>query len=400
MFKNGLKYYLNAYKGLSAEIWWLALVNLVNRCGTMVLPFLILYLTSKKGISLSKAGLVFGFFGAGAIFGSLIGGKLTDKIGFYKVQITTLCLGGILFIVLGHLNSYFSIALCTFILGCVNEAFRPANSAAMATYSTPENRTRSFALMRLSFNLGWALGGGLGGLIASYSYSLLFWIDGSTNIFAAILLLWVLPYKKYKLLKSNQSIKERPLVVLSPLKDKVFLKLIGITIIYTSCFFQMFTNLIAFFKTELNFSERYIGLLLSWNGMMIVLLEMVLIFWIERHWTMKKAILIGLGFHIAAYLLMVVFPVDKLMAFYVMTLITFSEMFAFAMLMTFWMKRTNDYNRGQYAGIWTMSWAISQSIGPSSGAYIGDHFGFIYLWILVVLMSTIGLILYSFLIKE
>ena len=345
-------------------------------------------------MSLSKAGLIFSFYGIGAVLGSLVGGKLTDLIGFYIVQISTLIFGGLMFIVLGFLNSYLSIAIFVFVLGCVNEAFRPANSAAMAAYSTAENRTRSFSLMRLSFNLGWALGGGLGGIIAAYSYHLLFWIDGLTNILAALMLLVVLPYRKYKEIQLNQKKIEKTNEKSSPLKDKTFIKLVLITILYTSCFFQMFTNLTAYFKSELKFTEQFIGLLLAWNGIMIVVFEMVLIFWIERHWTMKKAILVGLFFHIIAYLLLVVFPVGKWMAFHVITLITLSEMFAFAMLMTFWMKRTTDSNRGQYAGIWTMSWAVSQSIGPATGAFVGEKFGFHYLWLAVSLLCSIAFFLY------
>jgi predicted MFS family arabinose efflux permease len=360
----------------------------------MVLAFLILYLINEKGMSLSKAGLIFSFYGIGAILGSLIGGKLTDLIGFYIVQISTLIFGGLMFIVLGFLNSYLSIAIFVFVLGCVNEAFRPANSAAMAAYSTAENRTRSFSLMRLSFNLGWALGGGLGGIIAAYSYHLLFWIDGLTNVLAALMLLVVLPYWKYKEIQLNQKKIEKTNEKSSPLKDKTFIKLVLITILYTSCFFQMFTNLTAYFKSELKFTEQFIGLLLAWNGIMIVVFEMVLIFWIERHWTMKKAILVGLFFHIIAYLLLVVFPVGKWMAFHVITLITLSEMFAFAMLMTFWMKRTTDSNRGQYAGIWTMSWAVSQSIGPATGAFVGEKFGFHYLWLGVSILCSIAFFLY------
>lgn len=394
LFSKVTKYYLDSYKGLSPEIWWLSFVNLINRCGSMVLAFLILYLINEKGMSLSKAGLIFSFYGIGAILGSLIGGKLTDLIGFYIVQISTLISGGIMFIVLGFLNSYLSIAIFVFVLGCVNEAFRPANSAAMAAYSTTENRTRSFSLMRLSFNLGWALGGGLGGVIAAYSYHLLFWIDGLTNILAALILLMVLPYWKYKEIQLNQQKIEQIKEKSSPLNDKIFIKLVLITIIYTSCFFQMFTNLSAYFKSELKFTEQFIGLLLAWNGIMIVVFEMVLIFWIERHWTMKKAILVGLFFHVIAYLLLVIFPVGKWVAFYVITLITLSEMFAFAMLMTFWMKRTTDFNRGQYAGIWTMSWAVSQSIGPATGAYIGEKFGFNYLWMGVSMLCSIAFFLY------
>lgn len=96
--------------------------------------------------------------------------------------------GGIMFILLGQMRSYPLICIFTFALSVVNEAFRPANAAAIAWYSNPANRIRSYSLNRLAINLGWAAGGALGGFIASYDYSLLFWVDGFTNILAAILL--------------------------------------------------------------------------------------------------------------------------------------------------------------------------------------------------------------------
>ena len=157
----------------------------------MVLPFMTIYLTGI-GFSLFKAGIVVGLFGAGAVCGAIIGGKLTDRMGFRRIQLITLAGGGVLFILLGFMKSYPLICIFTFILSLVNDAFRPANNAAIAQYSKPENRTRSYSLNRLAINLGWAVGGTLGGFIASFNYHLLFWIDGFTNIFAAIMLYYLL----------------------------------------------------------------------------------------------------------------------------------------------------------------------------------------------------------------
>src|ERR1044071_2723636 len=92
--------YRNAYSGLSRSTWLLSFVMLVNRSGTMVLPFMTLYLTSK-GYSVAQAGFVYGLFGAGAFFGAYLGGRLTDKFGFYPVQLITLFTGGLLFMLLG-----------------------------------------------------------------------------------------------------------------------------------------------------------------------------------------------------------------------------------------------------------------------------------------------------------
>src|SRR5436190_13475562 len=100
MITTTVQTYRNAYSGLSKETWLLSLIMLINRSGTMVIPFMTLYLTSDKmGFTVGQAGYVFGLFGLGAFKGAWLGGKLTDKIGFYPVQLITLLGGGILFFV-------------------------------------------------------------------------------------------------------------------------------------------------------------------------------------------------------------------------------------------------------------------------------------------------------------
>ena len=69
-----LKTYKNAYSGLSRPTWLLSVVMLINRSGTMVVPFLMLYLI-KMGHSVSMAGIVLGFFGLGAFCGAYVGGN-------------------------------------------------------------------------------------------------------------------------------------------------------------------------------------------------------------------------------------------------------------------------------------------------------------------------------------
>jgi len=101
----------------------------------MVVPFLTLYLTEYHHFSIAQAGLVMGLFGAGAIAGGFIGGKLTDRYGFYPIQLITLSGGGVFFILLGLMKSYTLICVFTFLLSVVNESFRPANATAVAYYT-------------------------------------------------------------------------------------------------------------------------------------------------------------------------------------------------------------------------------------------------------------------------
>jgi len=193
MLAYTLQLYKNAYSGLSRNSWYLAFVMLVNRAGTMVLPFMSIYCTQQLHFTIAQAGIVLSMFGFGSLAGAFAGGRITDKYGFYDVQLGALISGGILFLVLGFQESFVSVCITTFILSVCNDAFRPANSTAVAHYSTPENRTRSYSLNRLAINLGWAVGGALGGFLASVNYHLLFWVDGCTNILSALLLYKLMP---------------------------------------------------------------------------------------------------------------------------------------------------------------------------------------------------------------
>ena len=106
MVKKIFNSYQNSFSGLSTEVWWLALITFINRAGTMVLPFLSLYLTEDLNLSLGEVGWIMTSFGVGSLLGSYLGGKLTDAFGFYKVMIWSLLFTGFMFIGLQFVTPY------------------------------------------------------------------------------------------------------------------------------------------------------------------------------------------------------------------------------------------------------------------------------------------------------
>lgn len=395
MMGNAFSLYKNAYSGLSPATWWLSFVMLINRSGTMVLPFMTIYLTSpSEGYTIGQAGIVMGLFGLGAVAGGFLGGRLTDKVGFFRVQMVALIGGGIFFIVLGQMKSFSGICLLSFIVSMVNESFRPANSTAIAFYSTAENRTRSFSLNRLAINLGWAFGSAMGGFIAAYNYELLFWVDGITNLCAAVLMWFLLPPSKTN---SQRAVsQEVPDPAHSAYKDKVFLWFLVLTTLFAISFFQVFNNLTAYFKIELHFSEQYIGALNALNGLIITVVEMVLIFQLEGK--RGKLFFISWGVLLVAgsYLMLNVFHMSAYLAIVMMTLITFGEMFSMPFMNSFWISRTAAHNRGQYAGLYTIAWSVAQTCGPFLGAQVAQYSSFRTLWWMVgglCVLTSLGFVL-------
>ncbi len=370
------KIYKNAYSGLSRQTWLLSVVMLINRSGTMVVGFMSLYIVNGLGWKLSQAGVVMACFGAGSIVGAYFGGKITDRFGFYKLQVGALASGGMMFIIVGYLKAYIPLCIGTFILSLCNESFRPANSTAIAHYSTVQNRTRSYSLNRLAINLGWAVGGALGGFLAEFNYSVLFWVDGCTNIAAAGLMLFLLPpvKKNYDYKIPHQKLTG------SPYSDRRYLFFILMVVLFAICFLQLFFTQSLFFKKEWHITESKIGILMAFNGLLIAFVEMVLIYFLEKRsrglfYIRIGALLTGLGYAMANIL-----SPAFTNALFVVGIVTIGEMLVLPFMNSYWISRTNENNRGSYAALYTIAWSVAQIIAPTFGSQVTEHTGFNMLW--------------------
>ncbi|MFL9481776.1 MFS transporter [Chitinophagaceae bacterium LWZ2-11] len=377
MLNATLQIYRNAYSGLSKATWYLSLVMLINRSGTMVVPFMTIYATQKLHFTLGQAGIIMGLFGVGAITGAFAGGKITDKIGFYPVQIAALFSGGLMFISLGFLKTFVPLGIGVFILSLCNESFRPANSTAIAFYSSPENRTRSYSLNRFAVNLGWSAGGALGGFLAGHNYHLLFWVDGFTNITAAILMLRLLPPVKYTK-EHRDAVAKTP--GQSPYKDKGYILFIIVTTIFATCFLQLFGMQPVFLKSEWKITEGQIGMLMAENGLIIAFIEMILVYKIEGKRSHLFFITNGIICIGIAYLLLNLLPHAFSTVVITTALITAGEIQSLPFMNSYWISRTNAGNRGSYAALYTMAWSTAQIAAPALGSQVAEHAGFRNLW--------------------
>jgi predicted MFS family arabinose efflux permease len=388
MLQRALQKYFNNFKGFSREIWILALITFINRAGTMVLPFLSKYLKEDLHFSYSQVGWIMVSFGIGSMLGSWLGGKLSDKIGFYKIMIFSLLTSGIGFFILQTITSYHGLLIAIFFIMVIADMFRPAMFVSLGAYAKPENRTRALTLVRLAINLGFAAGPALGGLlIMSVGYKGLFWVDGATCI-VAILIFW-LKVKEKK--KSAYTDKEHPGEVLthSVFKDRPFWIFLLICLISGIMFFQLFTTIPLYHKEQFNLSELQTGLLLTFNGVIVFFVEMPLVSYIERN-KINKLSAINLGgllMTISIFLLLINNWVGILIV--MMLFMTFAEMFAFPFSNSFAMSRAPKGHEGRYMAIFTMTYSFAHILSAKTGMTLIDHYGYQANWFF---MGTLGFI--------
>lgn len=380
MVRSSLALYRNAYSGISPSVWWLALVMFVNRSGTMVIPFMTVYLTHYLHYSLAQAGFIMALYGTGSILGAFIGGRVSDKIGFYPVQFWSLMFNGIMFLVLGQMKTLLHIGLCIFILATLGESFRPANAAAIAAYSDENNRTRSYSLNRLAVNLGFSIGPALGGFLSSISYQWLFWVDGFTCIIAAILLrIFLKPINETKKIFHVEKKNSNADPVY---KDHTYLRFMFCVFLVAFCFLMIFSIVPVYYKDVVHINESLIGVILGMNGLIIAIVEMLLVYKIEGKRPPTFYISIGALFIGLSYAALNIAPVISVVLLSMM-IVTIGEMLMFPFINTYWVARSKEHNRAQYASIFTISFSLAHVTAPTVGSQIVHHFSYEVLWYVV-----------------
>lgn len=388
MLKTALSRYINNFKGFRREVWILAIITFINRAGTMVLPFLSKYLKENLHFTYGEVGWIMVSFGVGSMLGSWLGGKLTDKVGFYKVMVFSLFTSGILFFVLQYITSFWGLCLGMFIIMTIADMFRPAMFVSLSVYAKPENRVRALSLVRLSVNLGFATGPVLGGLIIlGMGYQGLFWIDGSTCILAILIFAYFVKEKKKITAHNDES--TALLVPKSVFRDKPFWVFLFVSFTTAMLFFQIFTTLPLFHHEKFGLSEFETGLLLSLNGILIFMFEMPIVSIMERKQVNRMKIIFWGAFLISLSFYVLLMDAWVGILGISIIIITFGEILSFPFSNAFAMGRAPRGQEGRYMALYTMSFSLAHIVSSKVGLEIIGSFGYATNWFL---MGSFGVV--------
>ena len=394
MLKSTIHLYKESFSGLSSDVWWLSVMALINRTGTVVVLFLSLYLTEQLHFTKIQAGIAFSMHGFGSVAGAYIGGILSDKFGYYKVMFWSLFLVGIMFLILMFVKPFIWFCIMMFLTTTVGDSFRPASQVAIGAYSTPENHTRSLSLYRLAINLGFAVGAGGAGFIAGwYGYQWLFIIDGGTCILAALFLLWAMDEKEEILTEKE---KEETAITRSVYHDYWYLLLMGCLLLGAIAFMQLFHTYPLFCREKLMLSEEQIGALYTFNGILICIVEMPLVYILVKLKKEMSLIIWGVVLFALSYLCFNVLGFTPWVAILSMVFVSIGEIINFPFSNTLALQRSTVNNRGQYMALFSMMFSVAFIIAPILGMYLIDEFGYTILWNVMGLLcgvSAIGLII-------
>lgn len=407
-------------KNLPREIWILCAATLVNRSGTMVLSFLVLYITATRGVSPARAALALTVYGIAALSVMPLAGRLADRVGSLPIMKASLLLTGVLLLLFPLAKSYGGILMMTFGFSVLNESIRPASLSMISSLVAPAQRKSAFALSRLAANLGMSVGPAIGGILAVYSFRWLFLVDGATSILAGLVLL-LAPWRDMSQIKSQEPQWEdaedlgreieadstTPLAPLHPAADlqafrnRRMLYFLAALIPVQLVFFQFTSTLPLFLVHNLRFPESIYGTIFTVNTLLIVALEVPLnsamAHWSHRRTLTLGALLYAVGF--GSYALVGIAPFGKTAGVFAAVVIwTFGEMIMMPGSSAYAAEIAPPERRGEYMGLYTMSFNVGFSVGPLLGASLLGRWGPSVAWgaafvsgcVSALLMSRIG----------
>jgi MFS family permease len=362
---------------LPPAVWALEAGGLVNAFGNgFVYPFLFIYLHNVRGFSLGTSGLVVGTNAVFALVAGIPGGWAADRFGPRRMLALSLAALSTAFALFPLIRAPWHAFCLAALIGCANGAFWPAYHALLAAVTPSERRHAGYALQRVSANLGFGIGGGLAGLIAISSrpatFSALFLVDAATYaVFLGLLALVpsVRPPHEDAEARGGYAAVAR---------DRLFLALLGINIVFVTAGYAQLETLPVFAKNEAHVTERAIGLVFLVNSIVIVLSQLPVTRFVEGRrrmamlaamtalWAAAWLFVFGAGLWLTAGAAAAVIVVAA-------AVFGVGECFQGATQQALIADLAPEPLRGRYMALSTNSWSIGWILGPVAGAFVLEH---------------------------
>jgi MFS family permease len=389
---------LRIFWQLRSELKTIFSALLINRMGTMVLPFLTLYLVHQLHFSAAQAGFIFGLFGFGALITDVLWSWLLARFSLIKVMVVTPFISGATLLIFPLLHNFFFISLAALVFAMANEAFRPASLAIISSLSASEQRKIAFSINRLAINLGMSIGPAIGGFVATKSFLLLFVINGVSTLITGLVLWQKLLHKNISAEKTATQPPTQAIITSNAFHDKRLIYFLLAFIPVLMVFMQHESTLGLFIVHNLHATTFYYGLIFTINTVLIVLLEVSLNA-LTLHWSNKKSLLLGSALITLGFSLLI-FTHSFLGVVIASIIWTFGEMFSFPAGATYISHIAPAEKQGNYMALYSGSFNLAIMLGPWAGLYIYDVLGSTTLWLACFIAGMISVVMLALMRKS
>lgn len=389
--------FLEPYLGLPKEVYVIFVSRVVNAIGCFVGPFLTLILTKKIGMDSGTAGLYMSAAGLLYMPASVIGGKLADTIGRRKVIMIFDLLAIAFYFICGFVPPSMTMVYLVMLAGTCMSAAGPAHDSLMADLTTPETRNGAYALSYMGWNLGFAIGPFLAGMLFENYLSWIFIGDALTALLSLLLVLFfvreTIGDTKQEITDASRIMERRESgSIIQVLLRRPALLIFAVVILGYNFTYAEWGFMLPMHAGQ-NFGEKgatYYGYMASFNGIVVIALTPLITWLLKRMQHMKKIVMGGLLYSVGFGMLGFY---NTLEAFFISVFIfTVGEIVLSISTMPFIADNTPMSHRGRMSGVLGIMFGIGYNISPLIMGNVikitGIEQGWIYLGIYVAISAS------------
>ncbi|MBB6214040.1 MFS family permease [Anaerosolibacter carboniphilus] len=389
-----LKQLLNPYKGLPKEVYVIFIARIINALGCFVMPLMTIILKDSIGLSDQLAGVYISAVGLLFLPASMLGGKLADTIGRKKVIVFFDCMAALFYIICSFMAPSMKMIYMIMAAAACLVTAGPAHDSLMADITTPKNRESAYALSYMGWNLGFAIGPFIGGMLYENHLPLIFLGDAFTALLSLSLVILFIKETIHKaeeeITDESRALERREegsiFAVLAKRPVLVYFALIifGFNFVYSQWSFLIPLHMLEKFPAH---KAEYYGSLASFNGLIVILFTPLVTYYFQKSKSIRRMVYGG-GLYAIGFGMLGLF--NGLAHFFVSAFIfTLGEILLAISTAPFIANHTPASHRGRMSAVIPMIFGMGQTLGPIGMGQILNYASIELAWLL---MGCVGIV--------
>ncbi|NUT74390.1 MFS transporter [Pseudomonas sp. C1C7] len=355
--------------------WVLATLIFISRLSAMAKLFIALYLRQALGLPFETVGWLLSGYGAGLLVGSMSGGLLSDHFSPSRLTAWLFFASAWILVLLGLVTDVPILAGLLLFGGAIDGAIRTLHQRLIMEYCQVAQRVRAQSLNRVASNLGMAVAGVIGGVLAQSDFRWVFFVSAMMTLLA---LVWFIQATIHRQTVNSEATQDTASGQGTAFRDKPFLWLLAASVLLGLAFEPVYSVLGNYLLDYYRLGPEVIGWQFALNALLVVLLQIPISHlsesWGARRQLLAGALLLACGFGMLPW-------GTGLFYVSVSTVVwTLGEIFFMPTLNMLVMQRAQAGKSGLYFGIFSMCWSTSVLVSPTLGGHLYGHFGGHSVW--------------------
>ncbi len=374
--------------GYPAQFWLMFWGMLMSTVGaSMIWPFLMIYVSSRLARPLGQVASLMTLNSLMGLLAAFLAGPLTDRLGRKWVMVVSLTANGMVYLLMGQAEHLWHFALLMSLWGFFGPMYRVGGDAMLADLVPPERRAEAYALLRMSNNVGVAVGPAVGGFLAAASYGIAFLFAAAGLAGYGLLLAF---FARETLPQEAQDRPHEPpwLAYRDVFRDGRFLRFVALFVTAQMCAVLIWVLMGVYAKTQYGVLENRFGLIATTNATLVVFFQFAVTRRTKRHAPLRV---------MAAGTLFYALGVGSVALargfwgfWFSMVVYTLGEMILIPTASTYAANQAPPEMRGRYMSVYGLGWNVAAGVAAPLGGFLSDFFGPVSTWYGGMLIGLLG----------